>query len=152
MYIRSKQAVMSNLAIPTYDELYYIKHSVTLKEYEMHKHIQSLGIVNTPKILAYDRDTRIMLMERINYMNISDYYGENDTDITPELFARIREIIKTLYDNNVVYPDITGYNFIEYNKKIWIIDFEHAKFKPLVQDDFVVKFINGENKWNPRFK
>jgi len=143
---------MSNLAIPTYDELYYIKHSVTLKEYEMHKHIQSLGIVNTPKILAYDRDTRIMLMEKVNYMNISDYYGENDTDITPELFARIREIIKTLYENNVVYPDITGYNFIEYNKKIWIIDFEHANFKSLLQDDFVVKFINGANKWNPRFK
>jgi len=143
---------MSNHAIPTYEELYYIKHSVTQKEYEMHKHIQSLKIVNVPKILAYDRDTQIMLMERVNFMNISDYYGENDADITPELFARIREIIKTLYDNNVVYPDITGYNFIEYDKKIWIIDFEHANFKSLLQDDFVVKFINGLDKWNPRFK
>lgn len=150
--VYNKQTDMSNHAIPTYEELYYIKHSVSQKEYEMHKHVQKLGIVNVPKILAYDRDTQIMLMERVNYMNISDYYGENDTDITPELFARIREIIKTLYDNNVVYPDITGYNFIEYDKKIWIIDFEHSNFKPLLQDAFVVKFINGADKWNPRFK
>ena len=142
----------SSLAIPTYDELYYIKHSVSLKEYEMHKYVQRLGIVNVPKILAYDRDTRIMLMERVNYMNVADYYGEKDADITPELFQKIQKIIKTLYDNNVVYPDITGYNFIEYDEKIWIIDFEHSNFKPLLQDDFVVQFINGTNKWNPQFK
>ena len=142
----------SKTTVPSYDELYYIKHQVSLKEYEMHKHVQSLGIVNVPKILAYDRDTRIMLMERVNYMNVADYYGEKDADITPELFQKIRNIIKTLYDNNVVYPDITGYNFIEYKEKIWIIDFEHSNFKPLLQDDFVVQFINGTNKWNPQFK
>jgi len=143
---------MSSTAIPTYNDLYYVKHSVSVKEYEMHKHVHSLGIVNVPKILAYDRDTRIMLMERVNYMNVADYYGEKDADITPELFQKIRNIIKTLYDNNVVYPDITGYNFIEYKEKIWIIDFEHSNFKPLLQDDFVVQFINGTNKWNPQFK
>ena len=142
----------SKTTIPSYDELYYIKHQVSLKEYEMHKHVQSLGIVNVPKILAYDRDTRIMLMERVNYMNVSDYYGEKDTDTSPELFGRIRKIIKTLYDNNVVYPDITGYNFIEYDEQIWIIDFEHSNFKSLLRDDFVVEFINGANKWNPLFK
>jgi tRNA A-37 threonylcarbamoyl transferase component Bud32 len=118
----------------------------------MHKHVYSLGIVDTPKILAYDRDTKVMIMENVNYMSVSDYYGEKDTDISEELFQKIRKIIKTLYENNIVYPDITGYNFIEYNKRVWIIDFEHSNFKPLLTDDFVVKFINGANKWNPRFK
>ena len=136
----------------TYNDLYYIKKDVSLKEYEMHKHVHSLGIVNTPKILAYDRDTKVMIMEKVNYMNVSDYYGEKETDISPELFKKIRQIIQTLYDNNIVYPDITGYNFIEFDKRIWIIDFEHSNFKPLLQDNFVVKFINGLNKWNPRFK
>jgi tRNA A-37 threonylcarbamoyl transferase component Bud32 len=136
----------------TYNDLYYIKKDVSLKEYEMHKHVHSLGIVNTPKILAYDRDTKVMIMEKVNYMNISDYYGEKETDISPELFKKIRQIIQTLYDNNIVYPDITGYNFIEFDKRIWIIDFEHSNFKPLLKDEFVVKFINGLNKWNPRFK
>jgi tRNA A-37 threonylcarbamoyl transferase component Bud32 len=136
----------------TYNDLYYIKKDVSLKEYEMHKHVHSLGIVNTPKILAYDRDTKVMIMEKVNYMNVSDYYGEKETDISPELFKKIRQIIQTLYDNNIVYPDITGYNFIEFDKRIWIIDFEHSNFKPLLKDEFVVKFINGLNKWNPRFK
>jgi tRNA A-37 threonylcarbamoyl transferase component Bud32 len=136
----------------TYNDLYYIKKDVSMKEYEMHKHVHSLGIVNTPKILAYDRDTKVMIMEKVNYMNVSDYYGEKETDISPELFKKIRQIIQTLYDNNIVYPDITGYNFIEFDKRIWIIDFEHSNFKPLLKDEFVVKFINGLNKWNPRFK
>jgi len=136
----------------TYNDLYYIKKDVSMKEYEMHKHVHSLGIVNTPKILAYDRDTKVMIMEKVNYMNVSDYYGEKETDISPELFKKIRQIIQTLYDNNIVYPDITGYNFIELDKRIWIIDFEHSNFKPLLQDNFVVKFNNGLNKWNPRFK
>ena len=136
----------------TYNDLYYIKKDVSMKEYEMHKHVHSLGIVNTPKILAYDRDTKVMIMEKVNYMNVSDYYGEKETDISPELFKKIRQIIQTLYDNNIVYPDITGYNFIEFDKRIWIIDFEHSNFKPLLKDYFVVKFINGKNKWNPRFK
>ena len=136
----------------SYDDLYYIKKEVSLKEYEMHKHIYSLGIVNAPKILAYDRDTKIMLMEKVNNMNISDYYGENETDITPELFKKIRKIIKTLYNNNIVYPDITGYNFIEHENRVWIIDFEHSNFKPLLKDDFVVEFIGGLDSWNPEFK
>jgi tRNA A-37 threonylcarbamoyl transferase component Bud32 len=135
-----------------YNDLYYIKKDVSMKEYEMHKHVHSLGIVNTPKILAYDRDSKVMIMEKVNYMNVSDYYGEKETDISPELFKKIRQIIQTLYDNNIVYPDITGYNFIEFDKRIWIIDFEHSNFKPLLKDEFVVKFINGLNKWNPRFK
>ena len=151
-YINNDYHITMSRAIQTYDELYYIKHQVSLKEYEMHKHVYSLGIVNIPKILAYDRDTKVMLMERVNHMNVSDFYGEKEADITPDLFKKIRTIIKTLYDNNIVYPDITGYNFIEFKNRIWIIDFEHSNFKPLLTDDFVVKFINGLDKWNPRFK
>ena len=136
----------------SYDDLYYIKKEVSLKEYEMHKHVYSLGIVNVPKILAYDRDTKIMLMEKVNNMSISDFYGEIESDITPELFKKIRKIIKTLYNNNIVYPDITGYNFIEHENRVWIIDFEHSNFKPLLRDDFVVEFIGGLDSWNPEFK
>ena len=67
---------------------------------------------------------------------------------------KIQKIVKTLYDNNIVYPDITGYNFIEVDGKVWIIDFEHAEFKPLVtdEDEHVKLFINGYNEWNPEFR
>ena len=85
-------------------------------------------------------------------MNVADFYGDKNRDTSPELFEKIRDIIKTLYENNIVYPDITGYNFIEYNNEVWIIDFEHSNFKPLLSDEFVLEFINGANKWNPQFK
>ena len=136
------------------DQLYFIKRSVSLKEYEMHKHVSELGIVNTPQIIAYNRETNTMVMERINHMCVSDYYGDKEKDISNELFSKIRGIIKTLWDNNIVYPDITGYNFIEYDNKIWIIDFEHSNFKPLVKDTFVERFVTDSKykKWNPRFK
>jgi len=143
---------MPNTQQMPYEKQYYIKHNVSSTEYEMHKHVYSLGIVNTPEILAYDKDTKIMLMKKINHMNVADFYGDKDIDTSPELFDKIRAIIKTLYENNIVYPDITGYNFIEYNNEIWIIDFEHSRFKPLLSDDFVLDFINGANKWNPQFK
>jgi tRNA A-37 threonylcarbamoyl transferase component Bud32 len=134
---------------------YFIKNGVSLKEYEMHKHIYDLHIVNVPKIIAYNRETNTMVMEKINHMCVSDYYGEDADTIHDELFMKIKCIIKTLWENNIVYPDITGYNFIEYNNKVWIIDFEHSNFKPLVKnDDFVETFITNQNlkKWNPRFK
>ena len=68
------------------------------------------------------------------------------------LFDEIRKIIKILYTNNIMYPDITGYNFIEYDDKIWIIDFEHSKKQSKITDRFINKFINGLNKWNPKFR
>ena len=136
----------------------FIKKEVYLNEYTMHKHIQSLGIVNIPKIISYDLHNRILIMEKIPSDCISNIYGENDNDIDIEMYEKIRKIIKRLYDNEIEYPDITGYNFIEYQNKIWIIDFEHAKFcdhsqnKSIESGGFIEKFMNGHNGWNPEFR
>jgi len=141
------------------DMQHFIKHNVSVKEYEMHKHISELGIVYAPKIIDYNRETNILVMEKINYMCVSDSYGENEEDISDDLFGKIKKIIKLLWDNNIVYPDITGYNFIEYDNKIWIIDFEHSDFKHSdfksdINDKYVEKFVSDNNYkfWNPRFK
>ena len=60
------------------------------------------------------------------------------------------------YDSYLVeYPDITGYNFmLDKGENLWIIDFEHAKCRDIQEptDNFVLKFINGTNEWNPEFK
>jgi tRNA A-37 threonylcarbamoyl transferase component Bud32 len=85
-------------------------------------------------------------------MNVSDYYGETSEHIDAELFTRIRNIIQTLYDHDILYIDITGYNFIENDNKLWIIDFEHATYNhPRKTDEFVEKFLEGHNGWNPEF-
>ena len=134
-------------------ETYYIKENVSNHEYKMHKHIYDLKIVNTPKIISYYKKTNIMVMEKINNMNLSDMYGEDANMLDEYYFDEIRTIIKTLANNKIEYPDITGYNFIEYDGKIWVIDFEHSTFyDKFMNDKFVDKFIGGLNKWNPNFK
>ena len=121
----------------------------------VHKYIYELGIVSCPKIINYNSETKVLVMTKINNMSVADYYGEESKNIPLNIFNQIRNIIKTLYKQGIVYPDITGYNFIEADNKIWIIDFEHAyHINDYIKDsnDFVVSFINGENSWNPSFK
>ena len=125
----------------------YTKYNVKKHEYIMHKYVYDLHVVNIPKIISYNEKEQIMIMEKINNMNISDFYGEKSHNVPKHIFNEIRNIIKILYDNNIQYPDITGYNFIDCDNKIWIIDFEHATFI----SPFVVDFINGTNTWNPEF-
>ena len=127
----------------------YTKYGVKQHEYDVHKYVYNLKLekVNVPKIISYDKEKEIMVMHKINALNLSDMFGEKSSDIDEYYFDEIRTIIKTLSDNGIEYPDITGYNFIEHANKIWIIDFEHAH----IRDTFVNKFIQGRNKWNPRF-
>lgn len=132
----------------------FIKQNVNKHEYDMHKYISQLNIINTPKIISYDNKNKTMTMEKINEDNISNIYGELSENIPTYIFDEIRNIINILYQNNISYPDITGYNFIEYDNKIWIIDFEHSYFtnSSKFTDDFITEFINGLNNWNPEFK
>ncbi len=137
---------------------YFIKPNVAFKEFMMHEYIYNIssisdGILNVPKIIFYDTEKLEMTMEKIDNMNVADFYGEAASNIPPELFTKIREIIRFLYDNHIVYPDITGYNFIEAEGKLWIIDFEHSDFKTHKPDYFVEKFIEDDdcNEWNSWF-
>ena len=140
---------------------HYIKKNVSFKEFKMHEYIYQLskdpisrGILHVPEIIHYDIAEKTLIMEDIGFMNLADFYGEDESNIEAPLFARIREIIKFLYNNHVVYPDITGYNFIEKDSKLWLIDFGDADFKTHAKDTFVERFIRDEkyNKWNPWYK
>ena len=134
------------------EDVYFTKENVSLCEYKIHKYVYNLNIVNIPKIKSYNRKTKQMKMVRVGTMSVSDYYGETPEHIDAELFARIRNIIQTLYDHDILYIDITGYNFIENDNKLWIIDFEHATYNhPRKTDEFVEKFLDGHNGWNPEF-
>ena len=133
------------------EEVYYTKENVSLKEYKIHAYVYDLGIVDIPKIISYDKKTKMMKMVRVGTMNVSDFYGAEAENISIQLFAKIRAIIQTLYDHNILYIDITGYNFIECGEKVWIIDFEHAKYNAKRKNKFVEKFLAGANEWNPEF-
>lgn len=146
----------------------FYKCNVSLHEYYMHKLVYDLNIVNVPKIISYDNDTEVLIMQKLGNCSVADYYGEN---IEKDIFDDIRDIIRTLYDNNIEYPDITGRNFIEYGGKLWIINFEYATqftSSPIVlpqqvaqqsqqvtgqlKDPFVKRFISRNlYQWNPRY-
>ena len=131
----------------------FIKEGVEEKEYEIHKKVYELGIVNVPRIHSYEK--KRLIMERITNDCLSNIYGENISEIPKIKLIKVREIIRLLYENGIEYPDITGYNFMEdKNGDIWIIDFGHANFidKKWKVDPFIIDFINGENDWNPEFK
>ena len=135
------------------NEKYYIKKDVTQHEVDIHQYVYNLNLSNihVPKIISYNKKNREMVLMKIDNMNIADWYGAEEKNITAELFDNIRQIIRTLYNNNIIYPDITGYNFIEYDNKLWILDFEHAYFRIHKHTQFVEKFMKGLNKWNPDF-
>lgn len=135
------------------------KSGVSLDEYHMHQYVYDLNIVNVPKIISYDKDTQILVMQRLN--------SDPDTEINESLqekdrFDDIRDIIRALYDNNIEYPDITSQNFIESGGKLWVVNFEHARhFRSMpilltqeygLKDPFVKRFISRNlYQWNPRF-
>ena len=131
----------------------YTKSNVEFHEYNMHNYIHNLDIVSVPKIINYNRQTKTMQMEQIPGMSVSDFYGEDFSAVPDNVTAQIRNIIQDLKSNNIIYPDLTGYNFIELNNTVWIIDFEHAYFgfNPAQSDTFVEEFLNGMESWNPEF-
>jgi tRNA A-37 threonylcarbamoyl transferase component Bud32 len=130
------------------------KQNVDLHEYKMHKIIYNAKVIRVPKIYSYDKQTKVMIMEKIPNMTISDYYGENASDVPVHIMNQIQEEITKLYYYGVYYPDITGYNFIIHNNNIYVIDFEHAMFytkKSIDINPYVHEFMNGLCKWNEEF-
>ncbi len=149
------------------DKNYFIKDS-NISEFVIYDYIYKLtedcrDIIHMPKVFNFDNITQKISMEKITHMNISDFYGENWNEVPKWIQLEIKKIIKTLFFKGIIYPDITGYNFIEEDEKIWIIDFEHSFIYNLSYDrmsptqkihyDFLQKFISDENcGWNPYFK
>ena len=133
--------------------LCFVKYDVDPNEYEIHKDVYDLDIMLTPKPILYDADKRILVLEHITGMSVSDLHGEGADLIAPELFERIRSMVRTLAERGIEYRDITGYNFmLDDEGRLWIIDFEHAARKEIITDDFVDHFLRGLNAWNEEFR
>jgi RIO-like serine/threonine protein kinase len=91
-------------------------------------------------------------------------YGETDKILTNDggiIHKKIQIILQKLWDNGILYRDVTPYNFLISNDgEIYIVDFEHAillteskKEKYLSDRKFVQGFIKGAIKnWNRNFK
>ena len=111
-----------------------------------------------PKIIEVINHTEKceIIMEDLKEKCLADKYGENFDDDLPDFIKHeIHNIISILYEREgIEYIDITPYNFIEKDKKVYIIDFGHAYFvdKNKKINWFLKDFLDGLNSWNPDFK
>ena len=112
----------------------------------------------SPKIIDYTFDEMgcIINMENLNEMCLADKYGELPEHINKNIWRQIHDIVEYLYvQEGIEYIDITPYNFIEKDDKVYIIDFGHAKYTDENKEVnwFLQEFINDRLKeWNPDFK
>jgi RIO-like serine/threonine protein kinase len=94
-------------------------------------------------------------MEHLDALCLADMYTDDPEKIPAEIWEKIRNIVRILYnDEGIEYIDITGYNFIEKDNKIYIIDFGDAKYTKKTEkiNWFLEEFLNGYNGWNPDFR
>ena len=108
-----------------------------------------------PRILKTEDDGKVVRvhMEDVEEEPLVVEYGEDPSDVPDWIWNEIRRMIQTLYDEEgIEYVDITPYNFIEKNGRIYMIDFGDAKYTNGEPDWFLAEFLEGENSWNPDYK
>lgn len=113
-----------------------------------------------PKILNYKHNTNntVIIMEDLNEKCIADKYSDDPNEIPDFIWNQIRQIISILlYEEGIEYIDITPYNFIEINEKVYIIDFGHAYWiddSKIIKNWFLKEFFKDDNEvktFNPDF-
>lgn len=125
------------------------KTAASMLEIELQRIAATHGFA--PRVLS--QDGLEFVMEDINAPCLADVYGENAADLPNWIWKSIVRILKNLYEyEGIEYVDITPYNFIEKDGKVWIIDFGHAYYaRP--KNWFLRGLLNEEEKgWNPDFR
>ena len=105
----------------------------------------------SPKVLSVNGLT--FEMEDLASPCLADKYGDKIDDIPQIIWDEIVRILVVLYEvEGIEYIDITPYNFIECNGKVWIIDFGHAYYTKKPMNWFLRDLLDTHEKgWNPDF-
>jgi len=124
-------------------------------EVEIQRWVHKYGF--TPEIYDVDfaDDECIISMEDLEASCLADKYGDLPENIPIKYWEQIRTILAILFEREgIEYIDITPYNFIEKNDKIYIIDFGDAYYthKSKEVNWFLKEVLDGHNGWNPDFK
>ena len=92
-------------------------------------------------------------MDKIDSPCLADVYGDDPKNIPKHIWKEIYNILVILYEREgIEYIDITSYNFIEHNNKVYIIDFGDALYtKEGHINWFLKEFLDGDYGWNPDF-
>lgn len=131
----------------------YIKENVSDLEIELQNIGAKYGF--SPNILKTEKtgNKNRVYMERIHGDCLANIYGDDPSNIPKWIWNDIRKIVEILYhEEGIEYIDITGYNFIEKDERIYIIDFGDAKYTDGNINWFLKEFLDGDNTWNPDYK
>jgi tRNA A-37 threonylcarbamoyl transferase component Bud32 len=91
-------------------------------------------------------------MDDLDAETLFELYGDSPENVPVWIWESIRTMVSTLYEEEgIEYPDITPYNFIEKDSRIYMIDFGDAKYKEGEPNWFLIEFLDGSNGWNPDF-
>ena len=129
------------------------KTASSLTEIELQKVSAIHGF--SPKVLV--QNGLYFEMEDLGVPCLADIYGEDPNDLTQWIWQEIIHILTSLYEcEGIEYIDITPYNFIEKDGKLWIIDFGHAFYtgSPVWPSNWFLRDLldGNERAWNPDFK
>ena len=109
----------------------------------------------SPKVISVTKidDACFITMEDLEAECLADVYGEDAKDIPKWIWDEIRSMVTTLMDEEgIEYVDITPYNFIEKDNRVYMIDFGDARYTEGCPNWFLSEFLDGENSWNPDYK
>lgn len=111
----------------------------------------------SPRILNVRKNKKSwrIEMEDIEEPCLADTYGEDPASIPEYVWDSIRAMLEILFEEEgIEYADITPYNFIEKNDRIYVIDFGDAKYVDETKETnwFLSEFLDGKNSWNPDYK
>lgn len=134
---------------------YYVKHGVSKHEYEIHKYVFESGKVLTPKIIEYDEEKKVLVLEQLDGMSVSDKYGDAYEKVPKRVQNKIRKNIKELKKLGIIYVDITGYNAYETPKGIYQLDYGDAKWEgdeTEEEKEYLNNYLKGIEGWNPEYR
>jgi len=121
-------------------------------EIELLKIAGAHGIAPNVIAVDYNRDSCEITMDKISGELLADKYGDDPRAIPPGIWKQIHKILLLLYKSEgIEYIDITPYNFIECDDKVFIIDFGDAHYRGKEQNWFLKEFLGGDFSWNPDF-
>jgi tRNA A-37 threonylcarbamoyl transferase component Bud32 len=110
----------------------------------------NLGL--SPAVLRTDNRTFIE-MELVDDMALAYKYGYDVDELPNSVRQQVYDLVHTLYQHGIQYVDITPYNFIEHDGKVWIIDFGHASNRKRLVPYLRRLFNEGYlHEWNADFR
>ena len=133
----------------------YIKRFTNVRPKDVKREAELLNIAASyglaPDVIDTDYKTYIE-MNDLSAMNVADMWGD---EIPEEILGGMFSIIWILYHVcNIEYRDIWPRNFIVVDKRVYIVDFGHARRKQKKCNKYLLQILNAGTltHWNPEFR